>query len=105
MQQHQIDIEYAILWFAPSGLTLEGGRETEEHGLLSLLCLREQQELPEEKQGDRGQHFSHKEPHLQELVLMRYLYSFSSSSIIWNNQFEEKSVKMLCDTTSIQEKE
>ena len=66
--------KYGILRLAPSGFTLDGGREAPKHGLLSLLCRRgkrNQQELPQEEQGDRWQHLSHKEPHLQEPLLLR----------------------------------
>ena len=43
---------------------------------MPLLQPGEQQELPQEEQGDRWQHLSHKEPYLQEPVFVRPFHSF-----------------------------
>ena len=60
----------------PPGFSLDGGGETEEHGLVPLLGGH-QQELPQEEQGDSWKHFSHKEPHLQKPVFVRPFHPMS----------------------------
>ena len=65
---------------SPPGFSLDGGGETEEHGLVPLLGCH-QQELPQEEQGDRWKHFSHKEPHLQKPVFVRPFHPKSISEV------------------------